>query len=136
MTGKLDMDFMLRLREALEASWDSQTSYGSLVRNNNPAFGQCYPTSRVVQRYFPQMAILEGIVCNGENEDVHFWNAVEFDFGWYHIDLTWQQFPAGSRVREFSFLDQKKIVDSSLTKRRCALLLNRVEKHLNKASEN
>jgi hypothetical protein len=83
-----------------------------------------------------KMAILEGVVCNGENEDVHFWNAVEFDLGWYHIDLTWQQFPAGSRVREFFFLDRKNIVDSNLTKRRCALLLNRVEKYLSNAIEN
>ena len=36
------------LARALRASWDSQTAYQGAVVPGNPAFGQCYPTSRVV----------------------------------------------------------------------------------------
>ena len=34
---------------ALEASWDHLTAYRGVVCAGNPALGQCYPTSRVVQ---------------------------------------------------------------------------------------
>lgn len=33
-------DRMLRLREALEASWDGRTSYKAAVKPGNPALGQ------------------------------------------------------------------------------------------------
>jgi hypothetical protein len=45
-----DPTFMLRLREALEASWDGLTAYGATEKAGNPALGQCYPTAWVVQR--------------------------------------------------------------------------------------
>ncbi|MBC7546228.1 hypothetical protein H7171_00605 [Candidatus Saccharibacteria bacterium] len=42
---------MLKIREALEASWDEKTSYLAVKQEGNPALGQCYPTSRVVQHF-------------------------------------------------------------------------------------
>jgi hypothetical protein len=35
-----DQTFMLRLREALEASWDMQTAYGAVEQAGNPALGR------------------------------------------------------------------------------------------------
>jgi hypothetical protein len=41
--------------------------------------------------------------------------------------LSWQQFPAGSVVKEFVVLDRQDLDDSEDTIRRCDLLLKRVE---------
>ena len=52
----------MRLREVLEASWDSETSYGGAMKQGNPAYGQCYSTARGVQYFFPETEIAEGEV--------------------------------------------------------------------------
>ena len=121
---------MLRLREALEASWDKQTSYQAAEQAGNPAFGQCYPTSRVVQHYYPATEIIKGMVWTGQNEEIHFWNSLQIGQDWYHIDLSWQQFPSGSVVQEFAVLDRGSLGDSEATIQRCALLLKRVQTYL------
>ena len=54
-----------RLRAALEASWNARTAYQGAVRPGNPAFGQCYPTARVVQHFFPAFEIACGDVDTG-----------------------------------------------------------------------
>lgn len=123
-------DRMLRLREALEASWDGRTSYKSAVKPGNPALGQCYPTSRVVQHYYPQTEIIKGMVWTGESDETHFWNGLPVGEDWYHIDLSWQQFPPGSMIREFAVLDRENLGDTEATLQRCALLLSRVEDYL------
>jgi hypothetical protein len=122
-------DLMLRLRQALEASWDGSTSYQSVEEPGNPALGHCYPTARVVQHYFPAMDIIEGKVWTGTREELHFWNALRTGEEWYHIDLTLQQFPPGSIVREFSVFD-RDTPDSERTTRRCKVLLERVQRSL------
>ena len=122
-----EQNFMLRLREALEASWDGQTAYGVVEQGRNPALGQCYPTSRVVQHYYPATEIIKGKIWTGESEAIHFWNGLPVGTDWYHIDLCWQQFPAGSVVREFVVLDRQNLGDTEATFQRCALLLKRVE---------
>ncbi|MGO4739099.1 hypothetical protein AB4099_21305 [Bosea sp. 2KB_26] len=127
-------DRMLRIREALEASWDGQTSYKAVVKPGNPALGQCYPTSRVVQHYYPETEIIKGTIWTGESEETHFWNGLPIGDDWYHIDLSWQQFPPGSMIREFVVLDRQHLGDSEPTLQRCALLLNRVEDYLRKHS--
>lgn len=53
---------LLKIREALEASWDEKTSYLAVKQEGNPALGQCYPTSRVVQHFFPETEIIKGKV--------------------------------------------------------------------------
>lgn len=129
-----DRGFMLRLREALEASWDRQTAYGAVEQPGNPALGQCYPTACVVQHFYPATEIVKGKVWTGEREEIHFWNGLPVDGGWYHLDLSWQQFPAGSVVREFQMLDRRDLGDSDATIERCTLLLRRVESYLRKMS--
>lgn len=124
-----DQDSMLRLREALEASWDRQTAYGAVAQAGNPALGQCYPTSRVVQHYYPATEIIKGKVWTGESEKIHFWNGLRVGDEWSHIDFCWQQFPAGSVVREFVVLNRQDLGDNEATIQRCALLLRRVEDH-------
>lgn len=129
-----DQSFMLRLREALEASWDRLTAYGAIEQAGNPALGQCYPTARVVQHYYPATEIIKGKVWTGSSEEIHFWNGLPVADAWYHVDFSWGQFPAGSAVREFVVLDRRHLGDSDATLERCALLLNRVEAYLSRRS--
>lgn len=121
---------LLQLREALEASWDERTSYLAVKKKGNPALGQCYPTSRVIQYFFPDTEIAKGKVWNGKEIETHFWNILKVRDDLYHIDLTWQQFPHGSQVCEYTILDRNKLGDSEPTIKRCELLLKRVTAYL------
>jgi len=123
-------DFMLCLREALAASWDKRTAYLEVEHAGNPALGQCYPTSRVVHHYYPETEIIKGKVWTGETADVHFWNGLHVGNDWYHIDLSWQQFPASSIIQGFVIVERQELDDSEATMQRCALLLKRVDAYL------
>jgi hypothetical protein len=129
MLTPADQQFMLRLREALEASWDKHTAYQAVEQAGNPAYGQCYATSRIVQHYYPATEIIKGKVWTGEREEVHFWNGLPVGEVWYYIDLTWQQFPRGSVIRELAVLERENLSDIA-TLQRCALLLTRVATYL------
>jgi hypothetical protein len=119
-----------RLTAAVEASWDHRTAYQGITRPGNPAFGQCYPTSRVVQYFYPDTEIACGDVWTGSGTECHFWNVRGSGDEAEWIDLSWQQFPAGSVVRRFKLLDRRLLGDSPPTVERCALLLRRVLAHL------
>ena len=125
-----NLDFMLCLREALAASWDKRTAYFEVEQAGNPALGQCYPTSRVVQHYYPETEIIKGTVRTGETTEIHFWNGLRAGNDWYHIDLSWQQFPAGSTIEGFVIIGRRELNDSEATMQRCALLLKRVGEYL------
>ena len=129
MTHKLKPDLLL-IREALEASWDEKTSYLAVKKKGNPALGQCYPTSRVIQHFFPKTEIIQGKVWNGKEIELHFWNGLLVEGTLYHIDLSWQQFPKGSSVREFEILDRNSLNDSQGTIERCEILLQRVIRYM------
>jgi hypothetical protein len=115
-----------RLATAIEASWDHHTAYRGITRPGNPAFGQCYPTSRVVQFFYPEFEIACGDVWTGSSTECHFWNVRGSGDKPDWIDLSWQQFPPGSAVRQFKLLDRHLLGDSPPTVERCALLLRRV----------
>jgi len=121
---------LLKPRETIEASWDEQTAYLGVKQEGNPALGNCYPTSWVVQHFFPETEIIKGRVWNGTEEETHFWNGLMAGGTMYHIDLSWQQFPAGSSVRSHEVLDRNNLGDGEDTIRRCKLLLSRVTNYL------
>jgi hypothetical protein len=123
---------MLELREALEASWDAATAYGGVSEAGNPALGQCYPTSRVVQHFYPNVEIVEGEVWTGKSVEKHFWNVLIAEGNEYHIDLTWRQFSPGSAVCTFRIRDRETLGDSLPTVERCDLLRDRVVSYLAK----
>jgi hypothetical protein len=120
---------------ALEASWDNLTSYQGATRPGNPAYGQCYPTSRVVQWFYPEYDIASGEVWNGAADEQHFWNVRGTGKHADWIDLSWKQFPAGSVVRRFSLLDRNALGDSERARERCALLLQRVLCYLGRSTD-
>jgi hypothetical protein len=119
-----------QLSSALEASWDRRTAYFDVHQPGNPALGQCYPTSRVVQWFFPHLEIASGEVDTGSAIEAHFWNIDPAAHPAEHIDLTFQQFPAGSRIARFKVLDRHSLGDSPPTVARCELLLERVLRRL------
>jgi hypothetical protein len=123
------------LAAALETSWDRRTAYGGVAEPGNPALGQCYPTSRVVQFFYPQTEIACGEVWTGSGTECHFWNVSGSGDAAEWIDLTWQQFPPRSRVRHFRLLDRHRLGDSPPTVERCALLLRRVLSRLAEPGE-
>ena len=123
---------LLKIREALEASWDEKTSYLAVKQEGNPALGQCYPTSHVVRHFFPEIEIIRGKVWNRKEVETHFWNGLMVNGELYHIDLSWQQFPTGSSVRGFEILDRNLLNDSDPTIKRCELLISRVDRYLKK----
>jgi len=57
MKSDSKIDF-LDLRQAIEKSWQPDTAYGFVEEKGNPALGQCYPTSRVVQYYYPKSEVV------------------------------------------------------------------------------
>ncbi len=124
---RVDLD---RLAAALEASWDLQTAYRGVTKPGNPAFGQCYPTSRVVQFFYPDFEIARGEVWTGSGTECHFWNVRGSGDEAEQIDLSWKQFPPGSIVQGFELLDRRLLGDSPPTIERCTLLLRRVLSHL------
>lgn len=115
-----------QLRSALEISWRPDTAYLQVHEPGNPALGQCYPTSRVVQWFFPSFEIARGEVSTGTSLEAHFWNIDPSESPPRHLDLTWQQFPAGTRVASFAMLCRDALNDSPPTVARCELLLQRV----------
>lgn len=121
---------LLQLREAIEASWDEKTSYLAVKKKGNPALGQCYPTTWVIQQFYPEMEIVKGTVWNGNEDETHFWNVLFVNEIPYYIDLTWQQFPRGSYVKSFKILDRNNLGDSPQTVERCRLLKGRIEAYL------
>ena len=121
---------LTQLREALEASWNEQTSFQAVSEPGNPALGQCYPTSRVVQFFFPATEIIEGQVWTGRGLEKHFWNLLDANGSRYHIDLTWQQFPNGSVVKSWKIRDRQTLGDGPKTIARVELLHNRVRGYL------
>jgi hypothetical protein len=124
---------MLQLRRALEASWQPDTAYLRVQREGNPALGQCYPTSRVLQHYFPAAEIVEGEVITPIATEKHFWNLLVAHGVEIHIDLTWQQFPPGSYVASWQVRDRNTLGDGPETLRRVDLLTKRVERQLIRA---
>jgi hypothetical protein len=125
---------MPKLREALEASWGVDTAYLRAEEKGNPALGNCYPTSRVVQHFFPQTEIVEGQVWTGKGTEKHFWNVLIVDSIEYHLDFTWQQFPHGSVIKEYKVRDRKTLGDSEATIKRVELLMDRINKYLKVSS--
>lgn len=121
---------MIRVREALEGSWSPATAYLGASRLGVPSLGQCYSTSRVLQLLYPALEIVEGRVWTGSAQEKHFWNLVDTVSGEVHVDLTWQQFPPGSVVRDWHVRDRATLNDSEATLQRVEVLLRRVHRHL------
>lgn len=117
-----------QLRAALAQSWLPDTAFGNVEQPGNPALGQCYPTARVVQWFFPRFEIASGRVRAGGVQEDHFWNIDPKQDPAEHLDLTWEQFGPGAKVVSFVILDRNRLNDSPPTIARCQRLLERVRR--------
>jgi hypothetical protein len=121
---------LLQLKAALESAWHPDTAYLGVAAAGNPALGQCYPTARLVQFFFPATEIVEGEVWTGVKLEKHFWNILIIGDEHYHIDLAWQQFPPGSIMRNYKIRPRETLGDRPVTVERCRKLRSRVIGHL------
>lgn len=121
---------LLKLRRAIEASWQPDTAPLKVEEIDNPALGQCYPTSRVIQHYMPESEIVEGVVETSKGTDKHFWNLLIVNGLELHIDYSWQQFHSGSSVKSWKIRDRNTLNDSEETLTRVETLLSRVRQQL------
>lgn len=117
---------LARLARAIEACWAPDTAYLGVSEPGNPALGQCYPTSRVVQWFHPAFEIARGTVWTGVSAECHFWNVRGASETAECVDLSWQQFPPGSVVQGFELLDRRQLGDGPGAIARCERLLGRV----------
>jgi hypothetical protein len=117
---------LAQLAAVLEVSWRPDTAHLGVAETGNPALGQCYPTSWVVQRFFPGFEIVRGLVDTGGGSETHFWNLDASVSPPKRIDLSWQQFARGSRIIAFEVLDRDRPGDTPGTVARCERLLARV----------
>ena len=83
-----------------------------------------------MQWFYPEYEIAKGLVWTGSTAEQHFWNVRGAGEGADVLDLSWDQFPPGSVVRDFVLLDRNALGDSPETVERCELLLHRVLSHL------
>ena len=121
---------LINLREAIEKSWNKDTAYGGSFDPSNPSLGQCYVSSWVVQYFFPEFEIYEGQVDTGKQDEKHFWAELRHAGDNIVLDLTWQQFPGGSHIKERKHRDRKTLNGSEDSIRRRELLLSRVKEYL------
>ncbi|HJP80984.1 MAG TPA: hypothetical protein VJ841_01145 [Candidatus Saccharimonadales bacterium] len=126
---------MLMLRRAIELSWKSDTAYHQVEEVGNPALGQCYVSSRVVQAYFPEVELAQGEVLAAGKIEKHFWNVFQVNGEFIHVDLTWSQFPVGSKVMNWAIRDRETYNDSPPTIERVETLLRRVQEVLSSDSK-
>ena len=131
MVATLGIRELTLFREALAASWGQDTAYQGRAAPGNPALGQCYPTSWLIQQLDPKWDIVRGTVTTPDAVHTHFWNALRCPDGQLrHLDLTWAQFEPGAQVREFDILDRMHLGDSAPTVARCQLLFGRIVQRL------
>lgn len=104
--------------DVIRAAWSRETSYWPETwTSGNPAHGQCAITALVVQDHFG------GDIWRGwVGTDTHYWNHIDGRT----VDLTLEQFPAGSEVRRDVPVHRDVILRNEDTRRRYELLSERI----------
>ncbi|MFO0862101.1 MAG: hypothetical protein U0516_00005 [Candidatus Saccharibacteria bacterium] len=128
----IKVDF-IKLRSAIESSWRPDTAYQFIEEEGNPALGQCYVTSLVIQYFFPECEIIKGEVNTDHGIEKHYWNMVMVNGEKVHIDLTWRQFPLGSTIKSWQLKNRGEFNDDKQLVERFEKLLTRVKQNLNQS---
>lgn len=85
-----------KLQLAIEQSWSAFTTPETRWSPDNPAIGQCAVTSCVVQDYYGGDILHTVAKLPNRDREGHFYNFIDGE----EIDLTRQQFPLGTVLRE------------------------------------
>jgi len=114
---------LLELRDLLEQAWCAETAYDSFTyEGRDPAWGQCYVTAVFLYHHLDG-EIKRGWVSSPEMRPCrHYWNQIDG----LDIDLTWRQFPAGSRLTDIERVDKKCLLASVDARARYDLLVKNV----------
>jgi len=123
------MSKLLFLREAIEHSWDEDTSYcPDKWTPTNPSLGQCAVTALIVHKFsnLPTALIRGEIQTAHGNRETHYWDEYEG----VPIDWTWQQFPLGSSILDYQEVDPTKLFLDGWFSKRYTILEDRVIKYL------
>lgn len=123
---QLSKDDIAALRAVLVRGWDAQTSADPAGWSPaNPAWGQCAVTALLIQE------VLGGDLIRTEVDGIsHYFNRLPSG---QCIDLTFEQFPAGSRYGEQAMRPRAYVAGYPATERRYRLLKQRVGAELEAA---
>ena len=126
------------LEKALENSWAKETSVDpNNWKNENPAWGQCVPSSLIVNDYLGGKIVWALAIIPEGNEISHYFNEINGE----EIDLTRKQFPEGTKIpkgisRTKQFLSTREyLLSSDAVKSRYMVLKERVQNYLSSLAE-
>ena len=106
----------------ITSAWDRDTCHPAFVNkysNENPAAGQCLVTALAVQDEYG------GDIYDCKvGRSRHFYNVIDGET----VDLTFNQFPEGSEIKEPRIRDRKQLLNNKDTKARYDLLKLRMSK--------
>lgn len=113
--------------DAIRSSWAADTAAEDDWPEDNPARGQCEPSSFVAWRYLGGDLVLAKVLVDGEQTEHHYWNRIDGE----DFDLTRQQFTNGEVIEEIRVLPSDFLADNLRTMkpdmlRRIELMSNRV----------
>ena len=80
--------------EAVRSCWSAETSANDHWSGDNPAKGQCEPSSFVAWRYLGGDLVVAKVLVDGEQVEHHYWNRIDGE----DIDLTRAQFTNGEVI--------------------------------------
>ncbi len=112
---------------AIRSSWSAETCAHETWGEDNPARGQCEPSSFVAWRYLGGDLVLASVLVDGEQVEHHYWNRIDGE----DIDLTREQFVNGEVVEEIQVLPDEFLAANMSTMkpvmlRRISVLSERV----------
>lgn len=85
---------------AIRSSWAADTCAEGDWPEDNPAKGQCEPSSFVAWTYLGGDLVLARVLVNGDQVEHHYWNRVDGE----DLDLTREQFTEGEVIEEIDLL--------------------------------
>lgn len=107
---------LIQFREIVESIWSIETTYcPDKWTTKNRAIGQCAVTTELLDKLCNHKGWRKKGKVNG---DMHYW----YNLDGMDIDLTWRQFPEGSKLTDVYGATKYHLVDNQWMQDRCDLL--------------
>lgn len=101
----VDQTAVNQTANALRQSWSAESSIHDAWTKDNPAKGQCEPSSFVAWERLGGSLVLGQVFIDGEFSEHHYWNRI----GGTDIDFTAEQFTGVEEIREVAELTSDEI---------------------------
>lgn len=111
---------MTEFRERVEAAWSEESSYcPEDWGKTDPSWGQCAVTAVLLQKEFGG-ELYRGWAINVSKgmHTRHYWNRLNG----IDIDLTWRQFPVGTKLEEPEWTFAREIIANKWMEERFKIL--------------